>query len=152
MDFLAGNREARALYSPLFADPDDNGNYARFIFLNPVARDFDSYWELTADEAAGALRWYTTRRPDDRRLTELILDLTSHSEEFRARWADHDVVRHRAGDVRLNHPIIGELELPYERLEVPRDPGLNLFIHPVEPRSTAAQRIATLVDAARDQR
>lgn len=147
MDFLAGNREARALYSPLFADPDDNGNRARFIFLNPAARDFDRHWEQTADEVVGALRWYTTHHPDDRRLTELILDLTSRSEEFRSRWADHDIVHHRAGDEHLNHPTVGELELPYERLDVPRDPGLNLFIHPVRAGSTAAERLAALVDA-----
>jgi transcriptional regulator with XRE-family HTH domain len=147
-DFLAGNREARALYAPLFTDPGDNGNYTRFIFLNPVAKRFQSHWEQIADEVVGALRRYSTHRPDDRKLTELIRDLTSRSAEFRTRWADHDIVHHRAGDMRLNHPTVGELDLPYERLDVPRDPDLSLFIHLVEPGSTTAERLAALVDAA----
>ncbi|MYW01022.1 helix-turn-helix domain-containing protein [Streptomyces sp. SID3343] len=145
MDFLAGNREARAIYAPLFTNPEDKGNQARFIFLDPVSRAFECRWERVADETVGALRWYSTRHPDDRELSELILDLNSRSREFRSRWDDHDIVHHRSGDVHVNHPVVGDLKLPYERLDVTHDPGLSLFIHVVEPGSPLAHRLAALV-------
>ena len=56
-------------------------------------------------------------------LAELLLDLNSRSEQFRTRWADHNFIHHRAGDVLLNHLAVGELELAYERLEVPTTPA-----------------------------
>ncbi|WP_161500577.1 helix-turn-helix transcriptional regulator [Embleya scabrispora] len=145
MDFLAGNREARAIYAPLLANPEDRGNRARFLFLNPAGRAFECRWERVADEAVGALRWYATRHPDDRELSRLILDLNARSAEFRSRWGDHNISHHRSGDVHVNHPTIGELDLPYERLDVTHDPGLSLFIHVVEPGSTLARRLAALV-------
>ncbi|MYS82802.1 helix-turn-helix transcriptional regulator [Embleya scabrispora] len=145
MDFLAGNREARAIYAPLFTNPEDRGNRARFIFLNPAGRAFECRWERVADETVGALRWYATRHPDDRELAKLILDLNSRSTEFRSRWSDHDIVHNRSGDVHVNHPTIGDLKLPYERLDVTHDPGLSLFIHVVEPGSPLERRLAALV-------
>ncbi|MFI6985148.1 helix-turn-helix transcriptional regulator [Embleya sp. NPDC050154] len=145
MDFLAGNREARALYAPLLGNPEDKGNRARFIFLDPVSRGFQCQWEQVADETVGALRWYATRHPDDRELSGLILDLNSRSTEFRSRWGDHNISHHRSGDVHVNHPAIGDLKLVYERLDVTHDPGLSLFIHVVEPGSTIARRLADLV-------
>ncbi|GCD96013.1 helix-turn-helix domain-containing protein [Embleya hyalina] len=145
MDFLAGNREARALYAPLLTNPEDRGNRARFIFLNPAGRAFERRWEGVADETVGALRWYATRHPDDRELSKLILDLNSRSTEFRSRWDDHNIIHNRSGDVHVNHPAIGDLELPYERLDVTHDPGLSLFIHVVEAGSPLARRLAALV-------
>ncbi|MFI1584549.1 helix-turn-helix domain-containing protein [Embleya sp. NPDC020630] len=145
MDFLAGNREARAIYAPLLTNPEDKGNRARFIFLNPAGRAFECRWERVADETVGALRWYATRHPDDRELAELILDLNVRSTEFRSRWDDHNISHHRSGDVHVNPPAIGDLKLPYERLDVTHDPGLSLFIHVVEAGSPLAQRLAAVV-------
>ncbi|MFE5332055.1 helix-turn-helix transcriptional regulator [Embleya sp. NPDC056575] len=145
MDFLAGNREARAIYAPLLTNPEDKGNRARFIFLNPAARAFECRWEGVADETVGALRWYATRHPDDRELSKLILDLNVRSTEFRSRWDDHNISHHRSGDVHVNPPAIGDLKLPYERLDVTHDPGLSLFIHVVKADSPLAQKLATVV-------
>ena len=33
------------------------------------------------------------------------------SEEFRTRWASHNVRFHNTGTKRFNHPIVGELTL-----------------------------------------
>lgn len=145
MDFLAGNREARAIYAPLLTNPEDKGNRARFLFLNPAARAFECRWEGVADETVGALRWYATRHPDDRELSKLILDLNVRSTEFRSRWDDHNISHHRSGDVHVNPPAIGDLKLPYERLDVTHDPGLSLFIHVVKADSPLAQKLATVV-------
>jgi hypothetical protein len=37
---LAANRLARALYAPVLANPRRPANNARFVYLDPAARDF----------------------------------------------------------------------------------------------------------------
>jgi len=46
--------------------------------------------------------------------------------EFRGFCATHDVKLHNKGDKHFNHPVVGELELSYNRLELPGDPGLTI--------------------------
>jgi len=38
-DMLAANRLARALYAPMLADPHRPANNARFVYLDPAARE-----------------------------------------------------------------------------------------------------------------
>ena len=45
LDILATNPLGRALYSPVFDDPRRPANIARFIFLDPRAREFYPDWE-----------------------------------------------------------------------------------------------------------
>ena len=40
------------------------------------------------------------------------------SEEFRTRWASHDVRFHNTGTKRLVHPVVGELTLNFERFDL----------------------------------
>ena len=45
MDVLAANRLGRALFAPLFGSPATPTNLARFIFLDPAAREFYQEWD-----------------------------------------------------------------------------------------------------------
>ena len=47
-------------------------------------------------------------------LISLIGELSTPSEEFRCRWAAHDVRFHRTGRKRLVHPVAGPLDLDFE--------------------------------------
>ena len=60
------------------------------------------------------------RNPYDRGLSDLIGELSTRSEEFRVRWARHDVRFHRSGTKRLRHPLVGELTLAFERARAAR--------------------------------
>lgn len=86
---LATNHLARALYAPLLADPRRPANAARFIYLDPAARDFFPDWDSTADGIAAMLRAEAGRNPYDKDLSDLIGQLSTRSEIFRKRWADH---------------------------------------------------------------
>ena len=33
----------------------------------------------------------------------------------------------RTGVKRMHHPVVGDLELTYEAMELPSDPGLTMF-------------------------
>jgi hypothetical protein len=83
----------------------------------------------------GALRVEAGRNPYDRGLTDLIGELSTRSDEFRTRWAAHNVRAHQTGQKRLHHPAVGDLDLTYEAMELPPDPGLTLLVYTAEPGS-----------------
>ena len=96
-DYLAANALGRALYAPVFESPEQPANSARFTFLDPAARDFYPDWERLASELVAALRSQAGRNPYDRNLQDLIGELSTRSDEFRVRWAAHNVRFHRTG-------------------------------------------------------
>jgi transcriptional regulator with XRE-family HTH domain len=134
-DFLAANRLGVALYAPIFDDPVRPPNTARFTFLDPHAREFYVDWDRIADDMVGVLRAEAGRNPYDRGLTDLIGELSTRSDDFRTRWAAHNVRSHQTGVKRLYHPAVGDLELTYEAMELPADPGLTLLVYTAEAGS-----------------
>ena len=68
-------------------------------------------------------------------------------------WARHDVRFHRSGTKRMHHPLVGDLTLAYERLELPADPGLAIVTYSAEPGSASEKRLRELATwaATRDQ-
>jgi len=135
LDVLATNPLAEALFAPMFADPARPANHARFTFLNPRARDFWIDWERAADDSVAMLRTEAGRDPYDKGLTELVGELCTRSEAFRVRWAAHDVRLHRTGLKHFHHPVVGELHLFYEVMELSADPGLALIAFSAETGS-----------------
>lgn len=135
MDVLAANDLGRALYSPVFDHAVGIPNTSRFLFLDPAARDFFVDWERAANDSVGILRAAAGRDPYDRDLTDLIGELSTRSDEFRTRWAAHDVRLHRTGTKHLRHPIVGELTLSYEALELPADTGQTVLAYTAAPGS-----------------
>jgi hypothetical protein len=90
------------------------------------------------------LHLYAGRHPDDPQLTELIGELSLHSDTFRRLWADHDVLAHATGTKRLHHPVVGEMTLDYVVLAVESDPDQSLVILTPEPASPSAQALDIL--------
>jgi transcriptional regulator with XRE-family HTH domain len=151
-DYVAANRLGRALYAPVFAEPAPNS--ARFTFLNPAARDFYEDWDGVTRDLVAALRGEAGRNPYDKRLSDLVGELSTRSERFRTLWAAHNVRFHRSGVKKLHHPVVGDLELVYEALELPADPGLSLSTYTALPGTASEDALrmlaswaATAVDA-----
>ncbi|PZF60791.1 transcriptional regulator [Curtobacterium sp. MCBD17_034] len=143
-DFLAGNRLGRALYSPLFIDPIGTPNTARFAFLDPRARTFYPDWDQLASDLVAVLRTEAGRSPYDKGLTDLIGELSTRSDDFRVRWATHDVRAHRSGLKRIHHPVVGDLELTYEALDLNADTGLTFVVYGTVPDSASEQALELL--------
>jgi transcription regulator MmyB-like protein len=97
LDILAANALGLALYSPIYADPVKPPNNARFTFLDPQATEFFRDWDKIANDIVALLRAEAGRDPYDRQLSDLIGELSTRSEEFRVRWAAHDVRTHTTG-------------------------------------------------------
>ncbi|MBQ6640556.1 MAG: helix-turn-helix domain-containing protein [Saccharopolyspora sp.] len=150
-DIVAMNRLARALYSPVLEDPRRPANTTRFVYLNPAARDFFVDWDLIANDGAAMLRLEAGRNPHDKELIELVGELSTRSEVFRQRWASHDVQFHRSGQKRLHHPVVGQLDLDYESMELPSEPGLTLNVYTTPPDTPTADALKMLASWAATQ-
>ncbi len=155
LDILSANRLGYALYSEAFSVPDRPTNLARFVFLDPRARDFYVDWDGIADAGAGSLRAAAGRDPYDRELTTLVGELSMRSDDFRERWAAHDVRQYQAGTQRFRHSLVGELTLAYEALQVAADVDQIIVAYTAEPDSSsqeALHRLAHWAGAALEHR
>jgi transcriptional regulator with XRE-family HTH domain len=147
-DYLAANRLGRALYAPLFESREQPPNSARFTFLDPAAQVFFVDWEKVAKDLVAALRSQAGRNPYDRALSDLVGELSTRSEAFRTWWAAHNVRYHQTGTKRLHHPVVGDLELDYEVMELAADTGLRLAVFTAEPGSRSEEALNLLASWA----
>jgi len=154
LDVLHANLLGRALYAPLYDSPTHTPgrpvNTARFQFLDPAGAR--AFWgdkaERIAHDGVAILRSEAGRNPYDKRLTDLVGELSTRSEDFRRLWASHDVRYHRSGTKVFHHPAVGTLELDYEALLLPADPGLQLNVYTAVPASSSADGLALLASWA----
>jgi transcriptional regulator with XRE-family HTH domain len=148
LDILAANALGRALFAPIFdspaSAPGQAPNFARFGFLDPNARDFYPDWALSANTNVAILRTEAGRDPYNKDLTELIGELSTRSDDFRTRWADQNVRLHRTGTKSFRHPVVGELTLDFEAMELSADAGLTLTAYTPEPASPSADALNLL--------
>jgi transcriptional regulator with XRE-family HTH domain len=148
MDFVAANALGRALYAPILADPVRPANSALFVFLNPEARSFYPDWDQVSNDIVAILRSYAGQHPHDKSLRDLIGELATRSDDFRTRWTAHNVRFHRTGMKRLHHPVVGDLDLSYEAMELPANPGWTMFAYTAEPGSAGDERLKLLASWA----
>lgn len=148
LDVLGANRLGRALYSELYSDPARPVNHARFIFLNPRSHDFYPDWNRAANDTVAILRTESGRDPYDRALSDLVGELSMRSEEFRTRWAAHNVRQHYTGLKHFHHPAVGDLHLMFDGLDLSADPGLSLLVYTAEPGSATEDALRLLASWA----
>jgi transcriptional regulator with XRE-family HTH domain len=146
-DLLAANRLGFALYSEMLTDPIRPANSARFVFLNPKSREFFVDWERAADDIVAMLRSEAGRNPYDKALTDLVGQLSTQSDTFRTRWAAHNVRFHRTGRKQLRHPVVGDLDLSYEAMELPGE-ELTVLAYTAEPGSPTQDALNLLASWA----
>ncbi|OWA13898.1 hypothetical protein B9W62_04195 [Streptomyces sp. CS113] len=139
---LAANPLAEAL-SPVYTVGTDTISAAfldadlRALYVN---RD-----EMTVRAVAG-LRALIGPDTEDPRVVRLVHDLSIRSEEFRGLWARYDVSAEAHGVSRLNHPVVGRLDLGYDRLAVPGTGGQLLVVHHASPGSESAAKLTRLYE------
>ncbi|MFJ8329908.1 helix-turn-helix transcriptional regulator [Streptomyces sp. NPDC094437] len=148
LDILATNTLGRALLAPVLATPRRPPNVARFMFLDPAAADYYVDGERMAAGTVAILRAEAGRDPHDRALIDLVGELSTRSDLFRTRWATHNVLRHPGGVKQIRHPLVGELTLAYEALELAADNGLTLMAYSVEPATPTADALNLLASWA----
>jgi len=148
LDILAANQLGCALFSPIYTDPVRPPNNARFIFLDPYATEFFGDWDKVANDTVALLRAEAGRDPYDRGLSDLIGELSTRSQEFRVRWAAHNVRIHTTGIKRIHHPVVGDLELAFESFPLAADPSQGLLTYTAEPGSPSQDALRLLASWA----
>jgi transcriptional regulator with XRE-family HTH domain len=155
LDILATNPLGRALYAPVLGSSvmvaDQRPNLARFQFLDPHADDFLPEGELLRNICVDLLRTEAGRDPYDKALTNLVGELSTRSADFRTRWAAQNVRLHRAGVKKFHHPVVGDLDLDFEAMELSAHGGLVLTAYTAEPGSHAADALNLLASWAATQ-
>ncbi|MEU7741764.1 helix-turn-helix transcriptional regulator [Nonomuraea sp. NPDC049158] len=147
-DVLATNLLGRALYAPMIeAARGATPNHARFIFLDARSHQFWGDWERAANDTVALLHTQAGRDPYDKTLTDLIGELSTRSDDFRARWAHHDVRQHHKGAKPFHHPVVGDLHLTYESLALAAD-DLTLVAYGTEPGSDSEDKLRLLASWA----
>jgi transcriptional regulator with XRE-family HTH domain len=121
MDILAWNRLADAICG-FSAMRLAQRNAARYTFLDPAAHELYADWPAVAAETVAYLRLDAGRHPNDPSLASLVGELSMQDDTFRQLWARHGVQDKTRGVKRMNHPVVGELNLNYETLALPDDP------------------------------
>lgn len=144
LDILYANDLGEALFTDVFRDSVRPPNFARFVFLDPRARTFYRDWAKAASDTVAVLHTAVGRNPYNRSLSDLVGQLSTRSDEFRVRWAAHDVAFHRTATKQLHHPLVGDLTLEFEMLDLPGDPGLSVLTYSAEAGSASEAAMGEL--------
>jgi len=144
LDVLAHNQLAGRLITDFRALPAAERNQARFVFLDPHARELYRDWARVAADTAAMLRLDAGRHPDDPALSALVGELSIRSEEFRRFWSDNKVHRRTTGTKDYHHPLVGDLTVTYQALTPGDDPDQILFVYGTEPGSPSETSLRLL--------
>jgi transcriptional regulator with XRE-family HTH domain len=151
LDVLASNPLAAAL-SPKFVP---GVNLLRTVFLDPdpsIRSLYGDEWETLAHRTVAGLRALIGAEVDDPLLDELVGELSVRSDHFRSLWARHDIRARISGGTRhLHHPLVGELDLHYENLQIAGTDGQTLIIYHADPGSSTERALALLANLSTDR-
>jgi transcriptional regulator with XRE-family HTH domain len=139
-DVLAANRLATALSRRL--RPGENR--LRSMLLDADEQALHPGWETIIGGMVAAFRASVGTDVDDPRIVQLVGELSLASERFRQLWARHDVKPLAGGQVRMDHPELGPLELRLEKLPISDTDGQLLVVYHAEPGSDSARSLALL--------
>jgi hypothetical protein len=143
LDYLAANAAGRALMCEMFEA--DAPNQGRYVFLDPRARRFHPDWDVVAGDMAAMLRLESGRSPDDARLAQLVGDLLDASADFRSRWESGDVRLSQGGThKRFVHPVVGELAVTIESMDIHTSSHLTFWAATAEPGSPSETALKAL--------
>lgn len=145
-DVLAWNRLATHFISDLNRRPASERNVIRWIFTAP---DAEAHFEEFPDAAEFArssvadLRAAAARYPGDRGIQDLVTELLATAPRFAAMWDEHEVEVRRSTTKRINHPIVGPIQVECQVLHVP-DTDQRLVIYTAAPGTPFHDALQTL--------
>ncbi|MFD9426709.1 MULTISPECIES: helix-turn-helix transcriptional regulator [unclassified Streptomyces] len=128
-DILAWNSEMARLLLDFDTLPPSQRNAMWLCLLHPEIRDLYVDRERVVREGIAHLRAAWAAHPEDRALTDLITECTTHNEEFARLWAEQDIKVNGRGRKVLRHPDAGVIAVHFEVLTPLEDPDQRLVIY-----------------------
>jgi transcriptional regulator with XRE-family HTH domain len=144
LTILASNDLARAV-SPTYT-PGANG--LRSTFLDPSLRELYRNWEEMAERVVAGVRAATGPLDQQSALSALVSELRELSPDFVRLWDRYEVHPRGSGVARLQHPLVGPMDLAFQKFRVEDADGQQLVIFSAEPNSGsefALRRLATSI-------
>ncbi|MGC9665238.1 helix-turn-helix transcriptional regulator [Planosporangium sp. 12N6] len=145
-EILAWNQLAAALLGDPSRWPPGRRNMIWNLFAGECSATAlaDPQGSAFADECVADLRAAAARYPEDPGIHHLIARLRATSREFVRRWEQLRVcVRRGSTTTHFRHPVVGELTLECEVLDVAGH-GQRLVIYSAAPGSPAAEALKLL--------
>ncbi|WP_280891220.1 helix-turn-helix transcriptional regulator [Streptomyces sp. LBL] len=143
LDVLAWSPLAGALLGEFTRLPLTERNLLSLL-LHPEADQTCPNRTATVAELIAMLRTQVAACPGHPRAVQLIGELAVNSDEFATLWARHDVEETTRGRMRVNHPLVGELNLDWDAYPLPGDPGPMLIVYTAEEGGPDAERLQLL--------
>ncbi|MBW4022760.1 MAG: helix-turn-helix domain-containing protein [Proteobacteria bacterium] len=127
-DIVAWNRAAAVLLTDYGALLPEQRNILRLMFGNPRIRGAQHDWESLARVMVGAFRADAVRAGAVSEVAQFVDELCRLSPDFEALWREHDVGVHPNVVKRLNHPILGPLEMEYSAFAIDGRLDLSMIV------------------------
>ncbi|MFJ7207051.1 helix-turn-helix transcriptional regulator [Streptomyces sp. NPDC098789] len=125
-DVLSHNPAAAELL-PHLATPAPN--LARWVFLDPAAKEVLVEWEAEARGLLARLRTLAASHPGDPRYPRLVEELNAASPHVRAWWPQYDLQARHGGVKRLRHPARGVVDYAYTAFHLAERPDHTLVVY-----------------------
>lgn len=144
LEVIALNHAAAVLFADFDAVPQAERNLARWMFLDPHAREVYLDWEQIAEQMVAILRAAAVPGVRDERLAVLVGELTLASPEFARMWADYRLFEHTHGVKRLHHEAVGEMRINFETLPLVGDGGQYVVVYTADRGSPSEEKLRLL--------
>lgn len=135
MDLLAANPGGLRLWTGIEEWPAAKRNIARYLFLHPAGKDLFADWSNQVRGCVGRLRALAGTEPDAPDLTSLVGELLVKSPEFAKLWDRYEVRSHTIGRKTFHHPLVGDLNVGYQGLDLNGSPDQSMIVYYAEPGS-----------------
>ncbi len=127
-EVVGWNRAARKVMTDYSALPSNQRNLLRRIFIDPQMREIQADWQSLAHFMVSAFRADIARAGISEDAQQLVAELSAASPEFHQFWQSNDVAHSGEGRKRMNHPVLGVIELEFTSLLVEGQPELSMMI------------------------
>ncbi|MEW1750985.1 helix-turn-helix domain-containing protein [Streptomyces angustmyceticus] len=127
-DILAWNGDMAKLLLDFDTLPPSQRNAMWLCLMHPEIRDFYVDRERVVREGVAHLRAAWAAHPEDRALSDLIAEVTTHDGEFARWWAERDIRVNGRGRKALRHPDVGAIAVHFEVLMPLQDTDQRLMI------------------------
>jgi transcriptional regulator with XRE-family HTH domain len=138
---LASNPIARAM-SPMF---DVGANVIREMYLDPDAYEMIRNVDQVDDITAAWARKLADADANDTAWFKLMVEIVTRRPEFQAAW-ERTVTPPGAGDLLLDHPAVGGLDLHFNRFQPEGCPDQFLITLHADPESPSEVGLRLLRD------
>ncbi|MGW1676073.1 helix-turn-helix transcriptional regulator [Saccharopolyspora sp. NPDC002376] len=128
--------------------PGKRPNLVRMLFLDPHTRELYADWDRKARGLVASLRLAAGRHPEDALLASLVGELSVKCPEFVALWGDHRVKPCEGDSFRLRHPLVGELTITQQSLQLTHSPEQSLVVVTTEENSPSTDTLDLLAQLA----